>query len=88
VSIKIGDLINQYELFEGTLYMAYDDSCDSINRRIRYFQTLKEFNSASLLSTDISFIKETSQLYYKGIFVGGKIEEMQERIENLETEVY
>jgi hypothetical protein len=47
-------------------------TCINLTNTTHYFKTKSEFESAKIKDSDIAFIKETEQIYYNGLYVGGK----------------
>jgi hypothetical protein len=72
ISVNIEGIQNTYSLNQGSVYLLSPTRKISITDEIYAFETESDFKNANVPYDSISFIKDTKQVYYRGIIVGGK----------------
>ena len=77
ITVDVNTSIRNYKLISGMLYLLTNDNCYNLFNSILFFNTKEEFYENAPSDSDLAFIKETEQLYYKGLFIGGKKQEAE-----------
>ena len=77
ITVDVNNSIRNYKLISGMLYLLTNDNCYNLFNSILFFDTKEEFYENAPSDSDLAFIKETEQLYYKGLFIGGKKQEAE-----------